>query len=293
MGGHAGGDDAGASAAYTCFTLRVARADREEAVGALLGLPTRGWQEEEGLGDDGLGVFKFWLSPQVTLGERVQEQLEHLSALGPLTAAPEVSDWEQGWRKFHQPVQVGRVLVRAPWHAASPRGLDVVIEAGMAFGTGGHTTTRQCLRALQSIAPGSLLDVGCGSGVLAIAAARLGYAPLYAVDNDELAVAAAAENAARNGVRLRPRQVDVLSGSEPLPTVDVIVANVALGPLVALGRRVTALPDLPRDVVLAGLLADQLDDALGAWPRSALVEQSVDGEWVAVHLRFESRERSR
>lgn len=277
------------------------------AVRLLAGLPLPGWQEEEE-GDDRCLVF--WLPAACAADESVEKTIVALSALGGLTATPESSQWETRWRDFHHPVRVGRVLVRPPWATPDPELLDVVIDVGMAFGTGGHATTRQCLDLLQHVRPGRLLDVGCGSGVLSIAAVRLGFAPVEAIDIDELAVTAAAANALLNGVRLDLRCADATAGDRRSVAADVIVANVALGPVVALGGLLgtsprskvpaegpdrapaaaagppPASPPLPRDVILAGLLGYQIPEALAAWPAYAVVTRLDEGEWAALHLRL-------
>jgi len=147
------------------------------------------------------------------------------AAFGEVRADEVAADWDERWREFHRPVRVGRLWIGPPWETA-PHGVEaIVVDPGRAFGTGGHATTRLCLQLLDAVERGSLLDVGCGSGVLAIAAARLGFAPVLAVDHDPSALEATRRNAAANGVELDVRQVDALS--EPLPAVDTAVANIS------------------------------------------------------------------
>lgn len=128
-------------------------------------------------------------------------------------------DWPDRWREFHRGVQVGRFWVGPPWEA-------ILIDPGRAFGTGAHPTTRLTLELLQTLEPGSLLDVGCGSGVLSIAAAKLGFAPVLGIDLDDAAVEATLANAAANGVSIEARRADALA--DELPTTDVVLANVQL-----------------------------------------------------------------
>jgi ribosomal protein L11 methyltransferase len=172
-------------------------------------------------------------------------------------AEPVAPGWEDAWRRFHVPAVVGALWIGPPWHDA-PAGLTpVVIDPGRAFGTGAHETTRLCLELLLGLRrEGSFLDVGCGSGVLAIAAAKLGYAPVIAVDVDEAAVDAAVRNAGVNGVAVEVHLGDAARDS--LPAVDVAAANVTLDGAEAVGRRldtghliasgylVTDEPRLPR-----------------------------------------------
>ena len=131
--------------------------------------------------------------------------------------------WEERWREFHRPLRVGRVWIVAPWHLRPSDGPCVVVDPGRAFGTGGHASTRLCLQLLQQVAFGSFLDVGCGSGVVAIAAAQLGFEPVVAVDVDEHAVEATVRNARANGVVLRAFRADARTAA--LPAADVAVAN--------------------------------------------------------------------
>ncbi len=130
--------------------------------------------------------------------------------------------------------------MRPPWYEARAGLLDVVVDAGQAFGTGGHATTRQCLEEIQELAPGSLLDLGCGSGVVSLAALRLGFAPVWGVDFDAVAVRAAGENAARNGLAPDLRVADATDPSCALPAADVVVANIALRPILQLAPRFAA-----------------------------------------------------
>jgi ribosomal protein L11 methyltransferase len=145
------------------------------------------------------------------------------AAFGPVTSERVAAGWEARWRQFHRPVRIGPLWVGAPWERPD-RGLAVTIDPGRAFGTGAHPTTRLCLELLLEPEPTSLLDVGCGSGVLAVAAAKLGFEPVVAIDHDRAAVKATRRNAAANDVRLDVRRGDALS--DELPPASVIVANV-------------------------------------------------------------------
>ena len=147
------------------------------------------------------------------------------AAFGEVRGDEVAANWDERWREFHRPVRVGKLWIGPPWETA-PEGVEaIVVDPGRAFGTGGHATTRLCLQLLEALERGSLLDVGCGSGVLAIAAARLGFAPVLALDHDPAALEATQRNAEANGVELDVRQVDALN--EPLPSVDVAVANIS------------------------------------------------------------------
>lgn len=136
-------------------------------------------------------------------------------------------------------MRIGELWVGPPWESPPVDAVAVVIDPGRAFGTGAHATTRLCLELLVAQPRGSLLDVGCGSGVLAIAAAKLGFAPVTALDDDPVAVEIAAQNAAANGVSLELRLADATV--ERLPAAGTVVANIALAPLQALAGRLDCL----------------------------------------------------
>jgi ribosomal protein L11 methyltransferase len=160
-------------------------------------------------------------------------------AFGAAEAREVEGGWEDRWRDFHRPVRVGALWVGPPWETAPADALAVVIDPGRAFGTGAHPTTRLCLELLLDLPRGSLLDVGCGSGVLAIAAALLGFAPVIALDVEAAAVEATRANAAANGAAVDARRSDALA--EDLPPADVVVANISVAAVDALGPRLDAL----------------------------------------------------
>jgi ribosomal protein L11 methyltransferase len=144
------------------------------------------------------------------------------AAFADVSSTELASDWPERWKRFHRPVRAGGLWIVPPWE--QPRGgVSITIDPGRAFGTGAHPTTRLCVELLSELEPASLLDVGCGSGVLAIAAAKLGFAPVTGVDHDMAAVAAARRNAAANAVDVEFRQADALVGA--LPQARVAVAN--------------------------------------------------------------------
>ena len=143
------------------------------------------------------------------------------------TRSDEVEEgWEDRWRAFHRPVRIGQLWVGPPWEEPDADAIAVVIDPGRAFGTGSHATTRLCLELLLELPAGSLLDVGCGSGVLSIAAAKLGYGPVSAVDLDPQAVEATQRNAEANGVAVDVRLANAVE--DDLPAADTAVVNVAL-----------------------------------------------------------------
>jgi ribosomal protein L11 methyltransferase len=178
----------------------------------------------------------------------------------------------------------GRVLVRAPAHPPAPDGvLDVVIEAeGGAFGTGTHPTTRQCVELLLEIgARGSLADLGCGSGALAILAAKLGHGPVYAIDIEVRSVRSAMANAAANGVEVHAVQLDLMHAAPP-PT-RALAANVPL----AVHRTLAGhMPPEVETVLVSGIVETQIDEALALYGARDFTERGrrhADG-WASLHL---------
>jgi ribosomal protein L11 methyltransferase len=190
-------------------------------------------------------------------------------AFGAGSSEAVADDWADRWRRFHRPIMVGDVWVGPPWEPP-PSGVAIVIDPGRAFGTGAHATTRLCLGLLQRLPRGSLVDLGCGSGVLAIAAAKLGFAPVTALDIDAQAVQATRANAKVNGVVLDVRRADATRG--PLPAADVAVANVTLAAAEQLAPRLST-----RLLLTSGYLASEQPRAAAFRP---LERVSEDG-WAA------------
>ena len=162
-----------------------------------------------------------------------EERLWH--AFGGAQTADVEAGWEERWRSFHQPITVGPLWVGPPWEAPPAGTIPVVVDPGRAFGTGAHATTRLCLELLLDLPRTSLLDVGCGSGVLAVAAARLGFHPVMAFDVDPVAIEATRGNAEANGVEIAATLGDVVR--DPLPEATTAVANIALEAVAALAPR--------------------------------------------------------
>jgi ribosomal protein L11 methyltransferase len=167
-------------------------------------------------------------------------------------------------------VTVGRLWIGPPWETAAEGHVPVVVDPGQAFGTGAHPTTQLCLQHLGSHDPVSLLDLGCGSGVLAIAAAKLGFAPVTALDLDPAAVEAARANAEANEVEIQVGLVDVLT--DELPDAQLVVANIAREPVEQVAGRVPG-----SELVASGYLVSDAP-ILEGW--SLLERRELQG-WAA------------
>jgi ribosomal protein L11 methyltransferase len=264
------------------LAVRVERAEAETVLAELLELSPGGLEERD-LGD--AVEYVIYGAP----GELPALPALRAAAGGALvdvTSSEIPDDWSERWKAFHRPVDVSwrfrRLCVRPPWEA--PRdGIDVVIEPGQAFGTGAHHTTRMCLELLLELAPdGALADWGCGTGVLAIAAARLGWEPVLACDSDAAAVAVTRENAAANGVSgIAVERIDLRRAEGPwAPT---IVANL-LRPLLLQIAALMTRP--PRRLIASGLLRDEAGEVAAAFARHGLreSERRNAGEWTALLL---------
>jgi ribosomal protein L11 methyltransferase len=207
-------------------------------------------------------------------------------ALVEVATSEVADDWDERWKAFHHPVRVGDLLVRPPWAPARDGLLDIVIDPAQAFGTGAHPTTRLCLELMLELDPaGALVDLGCGSGILAIAAARLGWAPVLGLDHDLEAVRAARDNAAANGASVQVRRHDMMRDG-PAPGAPTVLANLLRPLLLRVAKDGFAGPG-PDALIVSGLLADEGDEVAAAFAVQGLREDArrQDGDWVALLLR--------
>jgi len=266
------------------LAVRCAPEQAEVVLAELTVLAPNGVEEERGPGYVEYAIYG---------GEGELPELGEIdAAVGAGTvevSATEVpDDWADRWRDFHKPLLVGgRLWLRPSWE--QPRGgtIDLLVDPGQAFGTGAHPTTRLCLELLLELeeggeAGGPLTDLGTGSGVLAIAAAKLGWGPVAAYDHEAPAIEAAAENATANGVELLIERVNL---RERLPELaPTVVANMTAPVL----REVATLMvgPAPATLVCCGLLRPELDDTAAAFAPAGLVEaeRRHEGDWAALLL---------
>jgi ribosomal protein L11 methyltransferase len=267
------------------LAIRVRREDAELVLAELLELAPGGVEEV----DDGDIVEYAVYGPPGELPDLPDVEAAVGGALVEVVTTEIADDWHDRWRTFHRPVTVGRLHVRPPWEPA-PHAvdlLDIVIDPGRAFGTGAHDTTALCLELLLGIGNGGpLADIGCGSGVLAIAAAKLGFDPVVALDNDQLAVDATLQNAAVNGVTLtRVERWD--ARRDALPDAPAWTANLLRPLLLEVAERL-AQPGtpVPERAILSGLLVGEADAVAAAFARVGLRERErrATSEWAALLL---------
>ena len=195
----------------------------------------------------------------------------------------EVADgWEERWRDWHRPLDIGPLRVRPPWAPQRPGALDVVIDPGQAFGTGAHPSTRLTLELLVGLPRrGPLADWGCGSGILSVAAARLGFDPVLACDQDRAAVDATLAAAAANGVPVTASRCDL--GRAPGPWAPTILANLVRPLLLEIAAPMQRPPER---LIASGLEIGEVDEVVAAFaPHGLALSARRDGDgWSAILL---------
>ena len=254
-------------------------------------------QADQPLLEPGPGETPLWDAVQVTARFAGDHDLQPVLAAFPeelVTEAPEkivpVADreWTRVWEEQYQPMRMGQRLWVCPsWTPPpEPDAVNVLLDPGLAFGTGTHPTTAMCLRALD-VAPletTRIVDYGCGSGILGIAAALLGAQQVLGIDNDPQAITASRDNAVRNGVSASQFSAS-LPDTAALETwqssADWVVANILAGPLIELAPRLTALMVPQGRLLLAGLLEEQAEQIIAAYaPSVTLAIADQQEEWV-------------
>ena len=265
------------------LAVRAAAADADLVLAALLELAPSGVEQVDG---DGTVEFAVYGAPG-ELPELEQGEAEVGGIRVTVSGEQVPDDWAERWKRFHSPILVAdRLYVRPPWEDAPvrPGVIDLRIDPGRAFGTGAHATTRLCLELLAGLAregsAGSFCDLGCGSGVLAIAAAKLGYGPVEAVDSDRLAVDATNLNARDNGVALDVVRRANLREEAP-PAADVVAANL-MRPLLL--RVAELIDDRPDALILSGLLDHEADEVAAAFAPLTERRRLSDRGWTALLL---------
>ncbi|CAB4930838.1 unannotated protein [freshwater metagenome] len=274
------------------LALRVHRADAELVLAELLELAPSGVEERELPGD--VVEYAVYGAPG-ELPALPDLQAVAGNALVEITTEEIADDWHERWKAFHRPVAIPAVRpggpglrVRPPWEPPLDDGMeDLVIDPGRAFGTGAHDTTRLCLELLLGIEPGGpVADIGCGSGVLGIAAARLGFGPVFGLDHEQESVDATRQNAAVNGVEMDSLRFDLLLDGTA-PAAPTVLANLVRPLLLAVAR--TGFRDglVPETLIASGLLAHEADEIADAFSTAMGLREARrvhGGEWAALLL---------
>ncbi len=255
-------------------------------------------EEPDATGRPTAGI-KFYFAGDDEIDRKMQRLARHLEASGlhgvrcvSCVRLPE-TQWQSAWQRASVPLQqIGqRLWIKAPWHEVEDPGQREIVEINpaMAFGTGTHPTTRACLLLLEELLPAdmaasvSVLDVGCGSGILSIAAIKLGAAEAVAVDHAPEALSAARANAEVNGVAHRIR----FTTTPPRNArYDIVVGNIEIGALIELRPLLARALRPGGKLILSGLLGDQADEALAQYRTDGLtlVTQRVDHDWATLLL---------
>ena len=265
------------------LAIRVDRAHAETVLAELLELAPGGLEERE----DGDAVEYVIYGAPGEVPALPDVRAVAGGALVDVSTSEVPDDWSERWKAYHRPVDVSwrfrRLRVRPPWERPLEDGLDVVIDPGQAFGTGAHHTTRLCLELLLELDPdGALADWGCGSGVMATAAARLGWDPVLACDWEAASVEATRENAAVNRVPgIAVERLDLRRDEGPW--APVVVANL-IRPLLLDVAGLMTRP--PRTLIVSGLLREEAAEVGEAFARCGLRETARrdGGEWSALRL---------
>jgi ribosomal protein L11 methyltransferase len=253
----------------------------------LLELAPNGLEEERGPGWVEYAIY----GPPGEVPDVGELQAAAGGSLMDVTTTSVPDDWADRWQDFHRPIEVaGRVAVRPSWWEPRDGLIDVVVDPGRAFGTGGHPTTRLTLELLVELeeageAEGPLADWGTGSGVLAIAAAKLGWSPVVGCDREEASLETASANAKANGVELAIERIDVREQAPPVaPTV---AANLTANLLVNCAQQLADGSERPAVLACSGMLEEQFDEVADAFAPLGLAESGrrTQGDWAALLLR--------
>jgi ribosomal protein L11 methyltransferase len=271
------------------LAVRCAPEYAENVLLNLLELAPNGVEEEEGPGWIEFAIY----GPPGEVPELGELQAAAGGSLVEVTSKTVPDDWADRWTDFHRPIEVGgRLGVRPSWWDAKDGLLDIVVDPGRAFGTGGHPTTRLSLELLLSLeeageASGPLADWGTGSGVLAITAAKLGWDPVVGCDREPASLEAAAANAEVNGVELTLTKVDVRE--DPLPMAPTVVSNLTGNLVRDCADQMIETGERPRTLICSGMLVEEIDEVAGALAPTGLEMQDRrdQGDWAAMLLRSE------
>jgi ribosomal protein L11 methyltransferase len=262
------------------LAVRVDRSRAELVLAELLAL-SPGGMEERDVDADTVEYAIYGAPGELPLLGEVEARAG--DALVAVSTSEVADDWADRWRRWHRPVEVAGLHVRPPWSPPAPSGPEIVVDPGRAFGTGAHPSTRLALELLASVQErGGLADWGCGSGVLAVAGAKLGFAPVHACDLDTVALEVTRSTAEANGVALGSvTRVDLRR--EPGPWAPTVVANL-VRPLLLELAAVLGRP--PERLIASGLLPGDVGEVEAAFaPHGLVAAGRRDGDgWSAILL---------
>ncbi|HET6371025.1 MAG TPA: 50S ribosomal protein L11 methyltransferase [Nitrospiria bacterium] len=284
---------------WTEISLALPAVFQEALVDFLIGLGSQGVLLEEA--PRGRSLLKVYFRDDEGTPGKIDTLVARLRRIGLsrrfrlTTRHISEEDWTRSWQRHSvklQPIGM-KLLVRAPWHNVPMKWGDriaVTVDPAMAFGTGTHATTRHCLEFIDKICsrrskPKNLIDVGCGSGILAIAAAKLSVAEVTAVDDDPVALDAARTNARIN----RTRNIRFRNRIPEKKTFDLVVANITSGTLISLKNRITGALRPEGRLILSGMLADQTAEVLDAYKGFEVVAEKKSGKWRSMLLNKKDR----
>jgi ribosomal protein L11 methyltransferase len=268
--------------AWLCLRLEVAPHAAEALSDALLeaGAQSVSLDPSEHAGVTLRALFAQDADPVQALADALERCAVNLN-VSPSVETLDEHDWVRASQAQFSPLRVGRLWVGASWHRAPEDALVVRIDPGLAFGTGSHASTRLMLAFAERAVPGAenVLDYGCGSGILAIAAAKLGARRVDAVDIDPVAVEVTRQNASANSVRLNAGLPEELRPCR----YDVLMANILAQPLIELAPRLTSLARPGGAIALAGILESQADEVARAYAKAfAMRTQATEEGWALV-----------
>jgi ribosomal protein L11 methyltransferase len=268
------------------LAVRCAPEQAELVLSELVVLAPNGVEEERGPGYVEYAIY----GGAGELPELGEVEAAAGDGLVEVVATEVPDDWADRWQDFHKPLLVGgRLWLRPSWEAAREGAIDLVVDPGQAFGTGAHPTTRLCLELLLELAEagaasGPLADLGTGSGVLAIAAAKLGWGPVRGYDHEEAALGTAAANAAANGIAVELERANLRERLPELPAT--VVANMTAPVLEAVADQLDR-GRAPHTLVCSGLLPSELNRVSEVFAAAGLrdAERRLEGDWAAMLLR--------
>ena len=269
------------------LAVRCAPEYAEAVMANLLELAPNGLEEERGPGWVEFAIY----GPPGEVPDVGELQAAAGGSLVDVTTTAVPDDWADKWTDFHRPIEVsGRIGVRPSWWEPKEGLIDVVVDPGRAFGTGGHPTTRLCLELLVELeeggeATGPIADWGTGSGVLGIAAAKLGWSPVTGCDRELASLETAQANAEANGVEMGIERVDVRAG--PPPVAPSVVANLTGNLLKDCAGHLASDDEAPGKLVCSGMLESEVDEVVAAFAPTGLseAERRIESGWGGLLLR--------